>query len=53
VWVSIGLVYRRPRKLGEDVPPADPVHELGEVAGGVEITIQHETALVAVVGAFG
>jgi hypothetical protein len=28
-------------------------HELGEVAGGVEVTIQHETALVAVVGAFG
>jgi hypothetical protein len=47
VWVRIGLVYRRPRELGQDVPPADFVYELGEVAGGVEVTIQHERALVA------
>jgi hypothetical protein len=53
VWVSLGLVYRRPRKLGEDVPPADLVHELGEVAGGVEVAIEHEVALVAPVGPFG
>jgi hypothetical protein len=53
VWVSLGLVYRRPRKLGEDVPPADLVHELGEGAGGVEIAVRHQRALVAPVGPFG
>jgi hypothetical protein len=40
-------------QLGEDVPPADLVHELGEVAGGVEVAIEHEVALVAPVGPFG
>src|SRR4051794_33212454 len=53
VWVCLGLVYRRPRQLGEDVPPADLAHEWGEVTGGGEVTIGHETALVASVGAFG
>ena len=33
------------------MPPADLVHEWGEVAGGARITIGHETALVASVGA--
>ncbi|HJX22021.1 MAG TPA: hypothetical protein VJ454_13585 [Steroidobacteraceae bacterium] len=35
------------------MPPADLVHELGEVAGGVEVAIEHEAALIAPVGPFG
>jgi len=52
VWVSIGLVYRRPRNSGRTCRH-NPVHELGEVAGGVEITIEHETALIASECPFG
>src|SRR4030088_410555 len=53
VWGSIGLVYRRPRTLGEDVPPVDLVHERVEVAGGVEVAIEHEVALIASECPFG
>src|ERR1700676_3395298 len=42
-----------PTQLGEDVPPADLVHELGEVAGGVEVAIEHEVALIAAECPFG
>src|SRR5258706_8540169 len=52
VWVSIGLVYRRPRNSGRTCRH-NPAHELGEVAGGVEIAIEHETALIAAECPFG
>jgi hypothetical protein len=52
VWVSLGLVYRRPANSGRTCR-RNLVHELGEVAGGVEIAIEHEAALIASECPFG
>ena len=50
-WVSSGLVYRRPATLGGRA--ARSLDQVGEVAGGVEVTIGGVAAVIAGEGPFG